>query len=484
MDIISRITQMFSGKKEDNSLTKQECIQLLKTDPEKFEEFEKRYQNAVLQEDYPQRDTNTKILDMSETIKNIIDRIVTGCLLETYPEYVEHPESFKPVEIDEIYSLPKEFRPQFTEKYTTKDCKGENYKEILWFYQKSLEEKNSLKKQELYSRFRIGLDLLDLDWVMYEILNRNVNSIGYWFPSLKSAVEKQSFFKVPDTKIRKLPLTMLQMTRLQYESLTPVTRRIINEYCKKVFELGEDKQYFVKNGVYSNKFDFRNCRVVGKEEVDTLGEYLLFNHNLAVSMAGPLNKPSIYGPATTNEWCVREFIDTNDTQDEFYKIRTGILVPDKAYDYIYHGLELRNELRAFVDFDTKEIFGICQYWDPDTMKHRFNNYSDSDMPTTKHDAIVFGVYEDILTQRFNNTKDLIKEKLQDVVNNMDLHGQWSIDIMEKKSVKDYAGMTKDSDDEFYIIDMALATQSAFSERFKDVLKPVQETLLPTNEPEI
>ena len=62
-----------------------------------------------------------------------------------------------------------------------------------------------------------------------------------------------------------------------------------------------------------------------------------------------------------------------------------------------------------------------------------------------------------------------------------VEGQWSIDIMEKKSVKDYAEMSKDSEDDFYIIDMALAAQSAFSERFKDVLKPVQENWLPTIE---
>lgn len=42
-------------------------------------------------------------------------------------------------------------------------------------------------------------------------------------------------------------------------------------------------------------------------------------------------------------------------------------------------------------------------------------------------------------------------------------------------------MTKESEDDFYIIDMALAAQSAFSERFKDVLKPVQENWLPTIE---
>ena len=481
MDFLSRITQMFAGQGKDSSLSKEECIRLLKADPLKFEEFEQKYQSAVLQEDCPQRNTDVKITDLSDTVKDIVERIVTGCLLEMYPEYVEHPENFKPVEPKEIYALPKEYRPQFTERYMTKDCNGENYKEILWFYQKFLEEKNPVKKHELYSRFRIGLDLLDLDWVMWEMLDRNVNSIGHWFPALESAVKKQGFFKVPETKIRKIPVTMLQMTRLQYETLTPVTRMIINEYCKKVFELEEGKQYFVKNGVHSNKFDFRNARVVGKDEVNTLGEYLLFNHNLAVNMAGPLNQPSIYGPATTNEWCVREFIDTNDTQEEFSKIRTGALVPDNTYDYIYHGLELRNELRAFVDFDTKQILGICQYWDPDTMKHRFNTYSDADMPTQKHDAVVFGVYEDVLTKRFNDTKDLIRDKLQVVVDNMGLHGQWSIDIMEKKSVKDYAEMTNESEDDFYIIDMALAAQSAFSERFKDVLKPVQENWLPTIE---
>lgn len=467
---------------QKKSIRKEDCIKLLKADPSKFEELERKYKDALIEED---RQLNvirpsTSLTNENEVLKDIIERIVIGCIKETYPEMIDVPDDYKPVELDEIYALPKYIRPQFTERYTTKDCNGDNYPLLMWYYDKYLKAKekgNTKKARELYNRFRQGLDLMDLDFVMYEMLGCNKNSIGYWYPKLYEAVQKQQFFKVPETVIRKIPVTMLQMTRLQFDTLTPTTMKIINEYCRRVFNLDDNKEYFIKNGVFSSKFDFRNCRVI-PSEVKALGEYLTFIHNQASTMAGFTNNISIYGPATTNEWCVREFIDTDNTVLDFANIRNGHENEEMKHDYIYHGLELRNELRAFVDFDNKKILGIVQYWNPAVMNDRFNNHADSHTPTMTHDAIVYGVYEEALTKRFEDTKDMIMEKLLPIVENTDLKGQWSIDIMEKRSVKDYANMSADEDDDFYIIDMALASQSAFADRFKELIKQTDENWIP------
>lgn len=38
--------------------------------------------------------------------------------------------------------------------------------------------------------------------------------MGYWLPKMAHPVTKNGFFQIPDTKIIKVPLTMLQLTRL------------------------------------------------------------------------------------------------------------------------------------------------------------------------------------------------------------------------------------------------------------------------------
>ena len=59
--------------------------------------------------------------------------------------------------------------------------------------------------------FRRGLDILDLDPITYEMLSMNPNSMGYWLPPLIDGIQKQRFFKVPKTKVIKVPLTLLQL---------------------------------------------------------------------------------------------------------------------------------------------------------------------------------------------------------------------------------------------------------------------------------
>ena len=57
---------------------------------------------------------------------------------------------------------------------------------ILWIYSEYLKEKEPKKKQRLYHVFRQGLDIQDLNPVIYEMLGRNQNSIENWFPQLFS----------------------------------------------------------------------------------------------------------------------------------------------------------------------------------------------------------------------------------------------------------------------------------------------------------
>ena len=437
-----------------NSMSKEQVAQLLNTTPEALEEFEKAY-HAVSDEENKKsgnffklnsRDVAKHIdvsdADVAEIEKRITDELLasSGCL----PDHtIEHL-----VTNDDIKSLPEELRPQLTGTLVKKDIAGDSYPALLEMYM-------SWKKtgdKGFYHRFRQGLDILDLDSITYEIIGMNPNSMGCWFPALKKAVMQQDFFKVPETKIVKVPLPILQLTHLDYFSLTPTTLHIVDAWAREAFELDENKTYFIKTGTYSSKFDFRNAKVTSPAEVREIGQYLLFIHAQALAMAhfdlSGRNQPCIYGVSTTNEWVVREYIEDKEN-----------------LPCIYHGMPLHTEYRAFIDFDTDELIGIVPYWDSESMKKRFSQGSDADTADMKHDYIIYCKEEERLQKTFDANKDMLVEKLKAMIPGIDLKGQWSLDIMQ-------------NDDEFWIIDMALAANSALVNRLPVKLEAPEENWLP------
>ena len=287
------------------------------------------------------------------------------------------------------------------------------------------------------------------DPIIYETIGMNRNSIGYWFPTLKKASEKQNFFQIPATKIVKVPLTLLQLTRCDYMGLTPTTIDIVNRWAYEAFELDENKTYFIKTGTYSSKFDFRNAKVTTSKEVRELGSYLLFIHFQALQMASPLSSPCIYGVSTTNEWCVREYIEDKENNP-----------------CIYHGMPLHTEYRVFIDCDSDEVLGITPYWRSDVMKKRFTAGSDADTADMKHDYIIYQMHERKLMSRYNKNKELIVNKVNEMIPNINLTGQWSLDIMQ-------------NGDDFWLIDMATADCSALNDCIpKEKLNKVPENWIP------
>lgn len=92
----------------------------------------------------------------------------------------------------------------------------------------------------------------------------------------------------------KVPLPVLQLTFAEYSTLTRATLDIVNELCMRAFRLRTDADYFIKTGVFSSKFDFRNARVHDPKEIREMGEYFLFVHNMSRNL-GFMS----YGVATT-----------------------------------------------------------------------------------------------------------------------------------------------------------------------------------------
>lgn len=451
-DMFEQISAILTDKK-DKPFSYEELAAMLKTDPDALKTFDEVYKTQVLEsgelhENMLQWDTATvkAILDKKvyfpPELNSLIDRIVTELVLETrlyiynaerggyYVTYSANRDFMMEVTNEELKRYPEELRPQLTGKLMKIDISEPSYKELLRNYAGYKNAKNDSTKMFCYNMFRQGLDILDLDDFTYQMLEMNPNSMGFWFPPLVEGLYGNAFFKVPDTKILRVPITMLQLTRLGFETLNPVTKEIVNRYCQKVFHLDEYEDYFIKTGTYSSKYEFRNAHIHNPKEINEMGEYFLFLNHLTCLMAGSLNSRCCYGANTTNEWVVSEYIKDKENNPT-----------------IYNGLPLHTEYRVFVDFDTKEILGASPYWRSDVMKNEFKEVSS---PQKRHDYVVYKMHEDILNQRYHESIQTILAELKKVIPRIELTGQWSVDVMRNGN-------------DYYIIDMALAENSALND---------------------
>lgn len=461
------LSQLFSKSK--TALNAERVAELLKTSPEAMIQFERAYHTHALSvEDTDnffevnsrQASKQNHIIVESgnrdfqaESLQNLQRRIVEELLAQTKTyvydgeegKYKEKRKALKDaqcVQNAEIAQFPKAFRPQLSGNLMMIDIDDPACKTILFFYQLYQQGKNDKVRQMAYNHFRQGMDILDLDEITYHMIGMNPNSMGHWLPRLVDANRNQGFFQIPKTVVAKVPITLLQLTRCDYGSLTPTTLAIVDQWAKDAFSLDVEKDYFIKTGTYSSKFDFRNAHVHGEKEVKELGEYLLFVHFQALQMASPLSQPTIVGVSTTTEWVVREFI------------------PDKESNpCIYKGLPLHTEYRVFVDCDTNTVLSIVPYWDPSTMKQRFGHEQDAASPHQVHDYIVYQAHEGVLMERYEKNKESVAQHIKEILPNLDLPGQWSIDVMQ-------------NGDEFWLIDMAKAENSAY---YNSVPKHLRKT---------
>ena len=459
-DLLSSLFHPATVKKA--TLSKDEVASLLKTNPDILKEFEEAYARI------PDGDIEPNAKDMAGNGEregkgidyNMVERVVKELLAKTQV-YTYTRENDKagvetllpgydepPVTVEEINNLPTVMRPQLTGNLMSVHMNGPSYPLVLWYYKKYQESHGH--DRSMYYHFRQGLDILDLDEVIYRIIDTNRTSMGHWLPQLVEANRRSNFFKIPSTTIARVPLTLLQLTRQEYAMLTPATMKIVDQWAMEAFHLEPSKEYFVKTGTYSSKFDFRNCHVAGENEVKELGEYLLYIHFAALQKAGPLYTPIIFGMSTTTEWVVREFI------------------PDKEHNpCIYHGMPLHTEYRVFVDCDENVVIGCAPYWEPETMTTRFSTGTDANSPHQMHDYVIYKSHEDTLMERFFQNRDKVVEEIEKILPNLDLEGQWSIDVMQNGK-------------DFWLIDMALAENSAFYREYvpRKWQKHIEEDWMP------
>ena len=418
--------------------------ELLKNNPEQIEVFQSVYEeyektdeskNLFQQNAAKTIETQPKFLEVSKELDKVVNSIIDELLSQSQvwdsekegalklPNPVQHYQLSNAKELSKLGDI------QLTGYLCKVDVDASSSDTLLETYRKYLETGN----MQFYHLFRQGLDILDLDYLAYEMLSYDPNSMSKWLPEISKVAKEKGFFKIPKTKILRVPMTLLQSTRVfEYQSLSPVTIEIINRYIHKVFELDDAKDYFIKTGTFSSKFDFRNAKVTAGQEVRELGSYLWYIQHQASQMASPLNNVCMYGVSSNNEWVVREFVDDVENNPT-----------------IYNGLPLHTEYRVFVDFDTNEIIGINPYWDADVMKENFLDVGSSAPSQKHHDYVIYTAHEHILAKRYEDNKEKVLSEVKKLLPDCKLQGQWSIDIMQNGN-------------DFWLIDMARASESSLS----------------------
>ena len=201
------------------------------------------------------------------------------------------------------------------------------------------------------------------------------------------------------------------------ESFDKIDWDKINEILKPTLDKMEPyKVYNIKNGCFSNKFDFKTC--------------LATKEDLAKQLWKINYQSSLFETGGYTELVVREYIPFE----------------HKEVPTIYNGMPLREEVRVFYNLDEKKIEYIVDYWDYD---YCYDNIHDIT------DKIIFNWFHNKTAGRpeshrlkLEQIKTTICEKINTLKFDSKLSGIWSIDFMWH-------------DNKLYLIDMARGCRSAY-----------------------
>ena len=201
------------------------------------------------------------------------------------------------------------------------------------------------------------------------------------------------------------------------DNINKVNWNKINKILKPSLDkMNSNKLYNIKNGCYSNKFNF-NTSIASKE-------------NLAKQLWKINYQSTMYDTGGYTELVVREYI---------------------PYDHlnmvtIYNGMPLREEVRVFYNMDEKKIEYMVDYWDYNYCRNSLNS---------KTDKIIFDWFhkETNHQSKLEMVRTIITENINTLKFDKTLTGIWSIDFM-------YIEETH----EIYLIDMARGFRSAFYDK--------------------
>ena len=207
------------------------------------------------------------------------------------------------------------------------------------------------------------------------------------------------------------------------DNINKVNWNKINEILKPSLDkMDSNKLYNIKNGCYSNKFDF-NTSIASKD-------------NLAEQLWKINYQSTMYDTGGYTELVIRDLIYSDPRE-----------IPT-----IYNGMPLQEEIRVFYNMDLKQIEYIVDYWDYDYCNQSITN---------KTDNIIFNWFHNKIPGRNINHQETIrilegqiKRDIDTLKFDNELKGIWSIDFMSKINHDNCSY-------DLYLIDMARGERSAY-----------------------
>lgn len=244
----------------------------------------------------------------------------------------------------------------------------------------------------------------------YKSIRQNINNFSYWFPKIKNCgipVPESIIIQLPDDIIRSL-----------FKEEPGDDDRIVAFVKDKVFPAipSDWGIFFLKNGCFSNKFDFRDCCCTR-------------NIHHIVQAIESINYDALcYDTDGESELVIRQFLFPKPIKEQpIYKI--------------YNGMPLRPEIRVFYDFDRKKALYSVNYWDWSYCHDGISERDDTDKLAYE---TAYPFIEDFVNRHKAEAEALLNKHLKDC----DLKGVWSVDLMWHDGL-------------FWLIDMAIGCRSAY-----------------------
>lgn len=232
------------------------------------------------------------------------------------------------------------------------------------------------------------------------------NNFSYWFEKVKSCG-----IAVPNSIIIPVPEEMLDCFYMERKD---DGRAIYDWVCKEVYPKRPSSLVFVKNGAFSNKFNFSDCA----PPADVF--------SLTSSIINIQYTSLCYETGGNTEIVLRERVGLND---------------EVGCYRIYNGMPLRPEFRVFYDFDLHRALYVINYWDWD--------YCYEAIAGDKTDGLVYEAAYPAIKAFYEEHKQeamfLVDTHMKNVSG---LSGIWSVDLMW-------------ADGKYWLIDMAIGKRSAY-----------------------
>lgn len=245
-------------------------------------------------------------------------------------------------------------------------------------------------------------------------------NFSFWYNQIKNFGEFKHTKVIANQIFTKEELDILEDTddfsKVDFYEITKILIPTLDKMNFNTF-------YNIKNGCFSDKFNFENCITTRRELPEKLWK---INYDSCMFDTGG-----------DSELVVRELLPYTLEEDNLF---------------IYNGMPLRTEIRVFYNVPRKRIEAMYDYWN--------YNYCIQSIAKNKTDKIIFDYFH-----HNTNHKEEVKEVAQRIykaINKLEFSdkivGVWSIDFVYIKQTN-----------EIYLIDMARAERSAYY-NYDEVIK--------------